>query len=544
MPVNESVRRDLGRWDYIIVGAGSAGCVLANRLSADPRNKVLVLEAGGNDNYHWIKIPVGYLYCMGNPRTDWLYSTATEKGLNGRVLAYPRGRVLGGCSSINGMIYMRGQARDYDQWRQLGNVGWGWDDVLPLFRKAEDHHSRNDDMHGQGGEVRIEKQRLHWPILDAVREAASELGLPLVDDFNRGDNLGSGYFEVTQKRGRRWSASDGFLKPVMNRPNLRVITHAEVERLTFEGRDVTGLVLRVNGEAAVAHVDGEVVLAAGAIGSPRILQVSGIGPADLLARFDLPVVKDVPGVGRNLQDHLQIRTIFKIEGAETLNEKQASLFGKAKIALDYALNRAGPMSMAPSQLGIFAKSDPSFETANIEYHVQPLSLDRFGEPLHDFPAITVSVCNLRPESRGSVAIVSPDPFQAPEIKPNYLTSETDRRVAADSIRHARALMATRRMAEFAPQELKPGAHVASDEELTRAAGDIATTIFHPVGTAKMGSDPMSVVDTELRVRGIGRLRVVDASIMPTIPSGNTHAPVMMIAEKACEFILAKGSGAH
>jgi choline dehydrogenase len=533
-----SVRRHLGSWDYVIVGAGSAGCVLANRLSADPSKRVLLLEAGGSDNYHWIHIPVGYLYCMGNPRTDWGYKTVEEPGLNGRSLAYPRGKVLGGCSSINGMIYMRGQAADYDGWRQLGNPGWGWDEVLPLFRKSERHHSLAEPFHGRDGELHVERQRLSWPILDAVREAAEEIGVPKIDDFNAGDNFGSAYFEVNQKAGFRFNAVRAFLSPVRNRSNLTVLTKAQAERILFSGKRATGLELRLNGEPVQVDAAGELILSAGAIGTPQLLQLSGVGSGELLSRHGIAVRHELPGVGENLQDHLQIRTVFKITGASTLNERQASLFGKMGIALEYALRRSGPMAMAPSQLGIFMRSDERFATPNIEFHVQPLSLERFGQPLDAFPAITVSVCNLRPDSRGHVRIASADPSVHPDIAPNYLSTESDREVAAGSITAARRLMQTQRMQAFRPEELKPGVAIQEPAELARAAGDIATTIFHPVGTAKMGTDAMAVVDPELRVHGLEGLRVVDASIMPTIVSGNTHAPAVMIAEKAAELIRA------
>lgn len=531
-------RRDLGTWDYIIVGAGSAGCVLANRLSADPKTRVLLLEAGGRDDYIWIHIPVGYLYCMNNPRTDWGLKTVPQPGLNGRILPYPRGRVLGGSSSINGMIYMRGQAQDYDGWRQLGNTGWAWDDVLPYFLKSENHYAPEPGMHNGGGEWRVEQPRIQWSILDAVRDAAAEIGIPKIDDFNRGDNEGSSYFQVNQRRGVRWNTAKAFLRPALSRPNLKVMTGVTVERLRILDHRVQGLECRVEGEAAYASAAAEVLLSAGAIGSPQILQLSGVGPGDVLRDAGLETVHELPGVGANLQDHLQIRTIFKIQGAITLNQMAGNLFGKAKIAADYVLRRRGPMTMAPSQLGIFAKSDPSLATANLEYHVQPLSLDAFGQPLHRFPAITMSVCNLRPLSRGSVKVTSPDPQAMPAIDPNYLSVEADRLVAAESIRHARRLMATKAMAAFVPSEYKPGAEHVDDAALARLAGDIGTTIFHPVGTARMGADSQAVVDARLRVHGLAGLRVVDASVMPNITSGNTNSPVIMIAEKAADMIRA------
>jgi choline dehydrogenase len=526
----------IGTFDYVVVGAGTAGCVLANRLSADPKVKVLLLEAGGKDSWIWIHIPIGYLYTQNNPRTDWCFRTEPEPGLNGRALNYPRGRVLGGCSSINGMIYMRGQARDYDGWRQQGNRGWGWDDVLPYFKKSEDHALGADEMHGAGGEWRIEQQRLSWEILDAFRDAAAEVGIPKITDFNRGNNEGCASFQVTQRKGVRWSTAKAFLRPALGRPNLTVLTGAQATGVLFEGRRAVALRFRHHGQDKRAITGREVLLASGAVGSPQLLQLSGVGPGALLQELGIPVVYAQDGVGANLQDHLQIRTIFKVKHTRTLNEQANSLLGRARMGLQYALFRRGPLTMAPSQLGAFAKSDPARATPDLEYHVQPLSLDRFGDPLHPFPAFTASVCNVRPESRGEVRIRSGEPTDAPSIRPNYLATETDRLVAAAAIRLTRRICCAKALARFEPEEFLPGADYVSDQELAKAAGMIGTTIFHPVGTCKMGQDSLAVVDDRLRVRGVEGLRVVDASIMPTITSGNTNAPVIMIAEKASDMI--------
>lgn len=525
-------------YDHVVVGGGTAGCVLANRLSADKSRSVLLLEAGPRDNYAWVHIPVGYLYCIGNPRADWCFTTEAETGLNGRTLGYPRGRVLGGCSSINGMIYMRGQARDYDLWRQMGCEGWGWDDVLPLFKASEDWHAGPDEMHGTGGEWRVEPARLSWDILEAFREAAAQYGIPKIEDFNRGDNEGSSFFKVNQKRGVRWNAVKAFLKPAKDRANLVVRTGAQVKRLVVEEGRAVGVVFEADGETIEVRCRREIVLSAGSIGSPHILELSGIGRGEVLSKAGIPVLHEMDQVGENLQDHLQLRCAYKVSGIRTLNERANSLLGKAAIALEYLAARSGPMSMAPSQLGVFTRSDPSFETANIQYHVQPLSLDKFGENVHPFPAFTASVCNLRPESRGSVHAKSADFRAQPAIAPNYLSAETDRRVAADSIRVTRAIVAQPALAPYRPEEFRPGPAFESQEELVQAAGDIGTTIFHPVGTCRMGADPQSVVDPQLRVRGIEGLRIADASIMPRIVSGNTASPTVMIAEKAARMILA------
>jgi len=545
-------------FDYIVCGAGTAGCLLANRLSAERAKRVLLVEAGGQDDYVWVHIPVGYLYCIGNPRTDWMYATEPAAGLNGRSLRYPRGKVLGGSSSINGMIYMRGQARDYDGWGSGdgfgANPGWSWAECLPYFLKHEDFYKGADAFHAApgfdptgkraGGEWRVEKQRLQWPILDAFAAAAVEAGIPRVEDFNRGDNEGVGYFEVNQRGGIRWNATKAFLRPALGRRNLQVWTGAHVERIVFDGKGASGIEVAPLGGGepmrATLSPGGEVVLATGSIGTPQILQLSGVGVPALLAAHGIDVRHPLPGVGENLQDHLQIRAVYGVEGVRTLNTMAATLRGKALIALQYAWSRSGPMAMAPSQLGAFAKSRPNLAHPNLEYHVQPLSLDAFGEPLHPFNAFTASVCNLNPSSRGSVRIRGADPALAPRIAPDYLASDDDRIVAAESLRLTRRIVAQPALAAYRPVELKPGPQFESDDDLARLAGDIGTTIFHPVGTAKMGpaSDPLAVVDARLRVHGVERLRVVDASVMPTITSGNTNAPTLMIAERAAEWILA------
>ena len=526
-------------FDYIIVGGGTSGCVLANRLSANPKTRVLLLEAGKDDNYHWVHVPIGYLYCIGNPRTDWMMKTAAEPGLNGRSLSYPRGKLLGGCSSVNGMIYMRGQARDYDGWRQMGNAGWGWDDVLPYFLKSEDHHDEAKPLHSSGGEWKVSRQRLRWDVLEAVQEGAKEFGIEPTLDFNSGTNEGSGFFEVNQKNGVRWNTSKAFLRPVMQRKNLKVMTQSHTRRVILDGKRATGVEFEHNGRVVKATAAAEVILAAGAINSPKLLELSGIGQADRLSDLGITPLHELQGVGENLQDHLQIRTVFKVTGAKTLNEVVNSLWGKAKIGMQYALTQSGPLSMAPSQFGMFTKSDPSLETPDLEYHVQPLSTDKLGDPLHPFPAITVSVCNLRPDSVGATHIDSTDINRQPDIRLNYLSTERDRMVAVQSIKQARQLMTAQALEKYQPEEMLPGTHIATDDELLREAGNIATTIFHPVGTCKMGSDERAVVDTELRVHGIEGLRVVDASIMPKIVSGNTASPVIMIAERAADMILSK-----
>ena len=524
-------------FDIIIVGAGTAGCLLANRLSKNSKLKIALVEAGGSDNYHWIHIPVGYLYCMGNKKTDWLYKTTSQPGLNGRALNYPRGKVLGGCSSINGMIYMRGQSKDYDHWRQLGNIGWGWDDVLPYFKKTEDNFSGSNQYHGKGGEWRVDEQRLHWEVLDDFQNATVEAGIPKISDFNNGNNFGVSYFKVNQKNGLRLNTSKAFLKPILQRKNIKIFKECEVENLIIQDKTVNGINIKVNGRKSQIFCNKEVILSAGSIGSPKILELSGIGNAEILKKYGVDTIINLKNVGENLQDHLQLRVIYKLVNAKTLNQQINSVFGKIKIGMEYIFQRRGPMSMAPSQLGVFAMSDASYEMPNVQFHIQPLSLDKFGEPLHNFPGLTASVCNLNPLSRGSIHIQSRDLNTQPKINPNYLSNAIDKKVAADSIRLARKIISQPAMMKYNPTEYAPGLQFQTNDELEKVAGDIGTTIFHPVGTCAMGIQNDSVTTPTLKVNGIEKLRIVDASIMPSITSGNTNSPTLMIAEKASEIIL-------
>ncbi|GEO15554.1 GMC family oxidoreductase [Microvirga aerophila] len=531
-------------FDYVIIGGGSAGCVLANRLSKDPRNSVCLLEAGGKDNWIWFHIPVGYLFAIGNPRSDWMFKTESEPGLNNRILNYPRGKVLGGSSAINAMIYMRGQREDYDRWRQMGLEGWGWDDVKPIFRKHLDHYMGEGEHHGAGGEWRVEAPRVRWELLDAFIEAAVEAGIPRVEDFNTGSNEGISYFHVNQKNGRRWSAARGFLKPALSRPNLKVETHAHATRILFEGKRAVGVEFRQHGQLRRVLANQEVVLSAGAVASPQLLQLSGIGDGSLLQQHGIDVVHHLPGVGENLQDHLQLRPIYRVEGVRTLNEIYRSLVRRGHMALEYALFRRGPLTMAPSQLGAFTRSSPAYETPNLQFHIQPLSLDKFGEDPHPFPAFTASVCNLRPSSRGSVRLRGNEPADPPTIRLNSLSTVEDQQVAVDALRLVRRVVSMPSLQKYHPQEYKPGPDLTTDDELLQGARDIGTTIFHPVGTAKMGidGDPLAVTDSRLRVRGVEGLRVIDASVMPTITSGNTNSPTLMIADKGAAMILEDRAG--
>ncbi len=536
----------MNTYDYIIIGAGTAGCVLANRLTSSGEFNVLLIEAGKKDNYFWIDIPVGYLYTINNPRTDWCYEIEPDPGLNGRSIGYARGKVLGGSSSINAMIYMRGQRSDYDGWAELGNFGWAWNDVLPVFKRSEDYQHGADEFHGSCGEMRVEERRVNWEILDAWRDAAAESGIPKIEEFNRGDNLGNAYFQMNQRRGSRWSATKAFLDPVKARPNLTIVTEAHAQKLLFDdsydAKRCTGVEVLTNRELKVFNAKKEVLLSAGSVGSPQILQLSGIGHTNFLNTMGISTILELPGVGENLQDHLQVRTIYKVSNTVTLNQRVNSFLGLAAMGLEYVFFKTGPLTMPPSQLGAFAKSDDSQTTANMEWHVQPLSLDKFGEPLHKYNAITPSVCNLRPSSRGHVRIKSNQPEDYPRITLNYLSTEDDREVAIKGLKYTRKIMSSPSLSRFNPTELKPGPDIVSDRDLESAARDLGTTIFHPVGTCKMGNDSLAVVNDRLEVQGARGLRVIDASIMPTITSGNTNAPTVMIAEKGAEFVLADAAG--
>lgn len=524
-------------YDYIVIGAGSAGCVMANRLSEDSDKTVLLLEAGGKDSNPWIHVPIGYFKTMHNPKTDWCYMTEPDPGINGRQLQWPRGKVLGGSSSLNGLLYVRGQKEDYDGWAALGNKGWSYDEVLPYFKKSENQERGADKYHGVGGPLAVSNIRIKREICDKFISAAEQTGIPRNDDSNGESQEGVGYFQLTINRnGTRCSTAVGFLRPALKRNNLTAVTKAQVDRIEFEGNRATGVTFTVKGIKHTVQCNGEVVLSAGAINSPQILMLSGIGAKDELAKHNIKQVKELPGVGKNLQDHLQIRTIYKVNKPITLNDEVNNPIRKVLMGMEYALFRTGPLTMAASQVCIFTKTDKSMQRPDIQYHLQPLSADKPADGTHRFSAFTASVCQLRPTSTGRIELKSADPKEYPAIHPNYLATEEDQKTAIESIKVTRNIINAPALAPLIQEEHEPGVQHQTDAELLEYARNRATTIYHPTGTCKMGHDDLAVVDDRLRVHGIEGLRVVDCSIMPVIVSGNTNAPAIMIAEKASDMI--------